>query len=63
MLELMVGRVKDKSSLVRKSAVHLLSAFLTGNPFSSKVRNQPLPYTYTRGCTYCMYIRCGRPFV
>jgi len=32
-----VGRLKDKSSNVRKNAVQLLSAFLTGNPFAGKL--------------------------
>ena len=37
LLELVVGRLRDKSSNVRKNAVQLLSAFLTSNPFAGKV--------------------------
>lgn len=37
-LRLTLGRLKDKSSNVRKSAVQLLTAFLKGNPFAAKVR-------------------------
>lgn len=36
-VSLAVGRLKDKSVLVVKSAVQLLAAFLSNNPFSSKV--------------------------
>ena len=36
-LELILGRLKDKSSNVRKQAVQLLTAFLKGNPFAAKV--------------------------
>ena len=32
-----MGRLRDKSSNVRKNAVQLLSAFLTSNPFAGKV--------------------------
>ena len=36
---LVAGRLKDKSSSVRKNALQLLSAWLTHNPFSGKVSN------------------------
>lgn len=36
-VSLAVGRLKDKSVLVVKNAVQLLAAFLSNNPFSSKV--------------------------
>ena len=36
-LELGIGRLLDKSSNVRKSALQLLTEYLAGNPFSSKV--------------------------
>ncbi|XP_047488430.1 condensin complex subunit 1-like isoform X2 [Penaeus chinensis] len=36
-LKLTLGRLKDKSSHVRKSAVQLLTAFLKGNPFAAKL--------------------------
>ncbi|XP_058681359.1 condensin complex subunit 1 [Ammospiza caudacuta] len=36
-LSLAVGRLKDKSVLVVKNAVQLLAAFLSNNPFSSKL--------------------------
>ena len=32
-----MGRLRDKSSNVRKNAVQLLSVFLTSNPFAGKV--------------------------
>ena len=37
-LDLVLGRLKDKSSQVRKNALQLLTAFVTGNPFASKVQ-------------------------
>ena len=36
-LERTMGRLKDRSSLVRKGALQLLTAFLTENPFAAKV--------------------------
>eukprot|EP00731_Ephydatia_muelleri_P015359 Em0008g1079a len=36
-LELGIGRLQDKSSNVRKSALQLLTEYLAGNPFSSKL--------------------------
>ena len=36
-LELVLGRLKDKSTNVRRQAVQLLTAFLKGNPFAAKV--------------------------
>ncbi|XP_064081670.1 condensin complex subunit 1-like [Macrobrachium nipponense] len=36
-LELVLGRLKDRSSTVRKNAVQLLTAFLKGNPFAAKL--------------------------
>ena len=36
-LELAVGRLRDKSSLVRKNAVQLLTTLLTRNPFDATV--------------------------
>ncbi|KAJ8021490.1 Condensin complex subunit 1 [Holothuria leucospilota] len=36
-LELTVGRLYDKSSLVRKFAIQLLTALLTSNPFAAKL--------------------------
>ena len=36
-LDLAVGRLRDKSSLVRKNAVQLLTTFLTRNPFAATV--------------------------
>ena len=39
-MSLTLGRLQDKSSIVRKNAVQLLSEFLTSNPFAAKV-SQP----------------------
>ena len=39
-LELGIGRLLDKSSNVRKSALQLLTEYLAGNPFSSKLSEQ-----------------------
>ncbi|PIK49362.1 putative condensin complex subunit 1 [Apostichopus japonicus] len=36
-LELTVGRLHDKSSLVRRAAIQLLTALLTSNPFAAKL--------------------------
>lgn len=36
-VSLAVGRLNDKSVLVVKNAIQLLAAFLSNNPFSSKV--------------------------
>lgn len=36
-MSLAVGRLKDKSVIVVKNAIQLLAAFLSNNPFSSKV--------------------------
>ena len=38
LLQLVVGRVQDKSTFVRRSCVQLLTALLRGNPFAAKVR-------------------------
>ncbi|XP_042208169.1 condensin complex subunit 1-like [Homarus americanus] len=36
-LKLVLGRLQDKSSTVRKNAVQLLTAFVKGNPFAAKL--------------------------
>ena len=36
-LDLIIGRLKDKSSHVRKSAMQTLTGFISGNPFAAKV--------------------------
>ncbi|XP_071805504.1 condensin complex subunit 1-like [Asterias amurensis] len=36
-MSLTLGRLQDKSSIVRKNAVQLLSEFLTSNPFAAKL--------------------------
>lgn len=36
-LPLVVGRLRDKSSQVRKNALQLLTAFVTSNPFAPQV--------------------------
>nr|XP_054768299.1 condensin complex subunit 1-like [Lytechinus pictus] len=41
-MELTVGRLRDKSSIVRKGAVQLVSAFLTSNPFAAKLSAEEL---------------------
>lgn len=38
LLEKVMERLKDKSSLVRKNALQLLGAVLSSNPFAAKVR-------------------------
>ncbi|ROT63466.1 hypothetical protein C7M84_018678 [Penaeus vannamei] len=45
-LKLTLGRLKDKSSHVRKSAVQLLTAFLKGNPFAAKLPLEELEGQY-----------------
>ncbi|XP_042876759.1 condensin complex subunit 1-like [Penaeus japonicus] len=45
-LRLTLGRLKDKSSNVRKSAVQLLTAFLKGNPFAAKLPLEELEGQY-----------------
>eukprot|EP00057_Strongylocentrotus_purpuratus_P001456 XP_001199144.2 PREDICTED: condensin complex subunit 1 [Strongylocentrotus purpuratus] len=41
-MELTIGRLRDKSSIVRKGAVQLISAFLTSNPFAAKLSAEAL---------------------
>ena len=38
LLKLVIGRLNDKSSQVRKYAIQLISALLRTNPFAAKVR-------------------------
>lgn len=45
-LERAVGRLEDKSSLVRKSATTLVKAFLEHNPFSSRLTLEQLQTKY-----------------
>ncbi|KAK7066921.1 Ncapd2p [Halocaridina rubra] len=45
-LKLVIGRLQDKSSLVRKNAVQLLTAFLKGNPFAAKLPLEELESQY-----------------
>nr|XP_053639720.1 condensin complex subunit 1-like [Cherax quadricarinatus] len=45
-LELILGRLKDKSSVVRKNAVQLLTAFVKGNPFAAKLPLEELQSQY-----------------
>lgn len=37
-LTLVIGRLQDKSSQVRKNSVQLVTAFIKCNPFAAKVR-------------------------
>lgn len=37
LLELLIGRLHDKSTSVRKYAIQLLKSFLVNNPFGAKV--------------------------
>ena len=41
-LELAIGRLQDKSSIVRKSALQLLKTCLIYNPFGAQVSEYPL---------------------
>ncbi|KAJ4439539.1 hypothetical protein ANN_07663 [Periplaneta americana] len=41
-LKLVVGRLQDKSSNVKKNAIHLVTTFLEGNPFAAKLTLQEL---------------------
>ena len=41
-LELAVGRLRDKSSNVRKAAVQLLTTLLESNPFAAKLGTSDL---------------------
>lgn len=51
-LTAVTGRLKDKSSLVRKSALQLLTNFITANPFAPKVRMKKggIYYNMVCGC-------------
>ncbi|XP_065053020.1 condensin complex subunit 1-like isoform X1 [Rhopilema esculentum] len=42
LMDLVIGRLHDKSSQVRKYAVQLLKAVLCGNPFSAKLSSEEL---------------------
>ena len=37
-MSLVVGRLNDKSSIVRKNALQLVTALLKSNPFAARVR-------------------------
>ncbi|XP_006814852.2 condensin complex subunit 1-like [Saccoglossus kowalevskii] len=41
-MNLTIGRLEDKSSLVRKQAIQLISVFLSSNPFAAKLPVQDL---------------------
>nr|XP_045604996.1 condensin complex subunit 1-like [Procambarus clarkii] len=45
-LKLVLGRLQDKSSIVRKNAVQLLTAFVKGNPFAAKLPLEELQSQY-----------------
>ena len=51
LLQLVVGRLRDKSSTVRKYALQLLTAFLTGNPFAGKVSDSFSGYIKLAYCS------------
>lgn len=48
-LKLVLGRLQDKSLVVRKNAVQLLTAFIKGNPFAAKV-NKHIVCLCTQDC-------------
>lgn len=54
-LKKVVGRLRDKSSNVRKFALHLLAAFLKANPFAAKVKEKLFSY-YIYYCFFFKYI-------
>lgn len=41
-----VGRLEDKSNLVRKNAIHVIKSFLEGNPFAAKLSLEELEKRY-----------------
>ena len=51
---LVAGRLRDKSSSVRKNALQLLSSWLTHNPFSGEVRRTPLDKIKSTLCVSCL---------
>lgn len=54
-VSLAVGRLKDKSVIVVKNAIQLLAAFLSNNPFSSKV----IPINMLDVCLQAEYLQCA----
>lgn len=60
-VSLAVGRLKDKSVIVVKNAIQLLAAFLSNNPFSSKV----IPVYMVDMLVVCLqaeYLQCAPAF-
>lgn len=45
-MKVVVGRLEDKSALVRKNAIHLMTSFLERNPFASKLSLEELEKRY-----------------
>lgn len=57
-MSLAVGRLNDKSVIVVKNAIQLLAAFLSNNPFSSKV----IPINMVDMSDVCLqaeYLQCA----
>ena len=49
LLQLVIGRLQDKSSQVRKCAIQLMTALLRSNPFAAKVDSK----NHVHGYFYC----------
>lgn len=48
LLQLVIGRLQDKSSAVRKYAIQLITALLKNNPFAAKLSAQELQLSYEK---------------
>ncbi|XP_076315224.1 condensin complex subunit 1-like isoform X2 [Tachypleus tridentatus] len=48
LLDLIIGRLHDKASSVRKYAIQFLTAFLQGNPFAAKLTLEELQANYEK---------------
>ncbi|XP_053379231.1 condensin complex subunit 1-like [Mercenaria mercenaria] len=48
LLRLVIGRLQDKSSSVRKYAIQLITALLKNNPFAAKLSTQELELSYEK---------------
>lgn len=52
-MSLVLGRLQDKSSQVRRYAIQLLTAILRCNPFAAKVSSNVGIIISVDGCLFC----------
>ena len=57
MMGLVVGRIGDKSSVVRKHAIGLLTTLMKCNPFGDKVPRRGIWYPHAHSCVTA--VGCG----